>query len=40
MAKQEWIDFKFVQAQKITTDTHLDSSNEDSNAVRLLTGKT
>ena len=40
MAKQEWIDFKLVQAQKITTGTHSDSSNEDLNAVRLLTGKT
>lgn len=40
MAKQEWTDFKSVQAQKIKTGTHLDPSNEDLSAVRLLTGKT
>lgn len=40
MAKQERIVIKLVQAQKITTGTHLDSPNEDLSAVRLLTGKT
>lgn len=37
MTKQEWIDFELVQPQKITAGTHLDSSKENLNIIRLLT---